>query len=155
MTDWTRLIRDTPDFPRPGVLFKDIMPMLADAAAFAAAIDALAAPWRDARVDAVLAIESRGFLLGAPMARALGTGLVPVRKPGGCLRARCPRITRSSTARIGWKSMPTRCHQGHGCCWWTTCSRPAARCEPRFRCCAGLRTASGQLPAARAWPAAQ
>jgi len=82
MTDWTRLIRDTPDFPRPGVLFKDIMPMLADAAAFAAAIDALAAPWRDAHVDAVLAIESRGFLLGAPLARALGTGLVPVRKPG-------------------------------------------------------------------------
>ena len=82
MTDWTRLIRDTPDFPRRGVLFKDIMPMLADAAAFAAAIDALAAPWRDAHVDAVLAIESRGFLLGAPLARALGTGLVPVRKPG-------------------------------------------------------------------------
>ena len=82
MTDWTRLIRDTPDFPRPGVLFKDIMPMLADAKAFAAAIDALAAPWRHARVDAVLAIESRGFLLGAPLARALGTGLVPVRKPG-------------------------------------------------------------------------
>jgi adenine phosphoribosyltransferase len=82
MTDWTRLIRDTPDFPRAGVLFKDIMPMLADASAFAAAIDALAAPWRGARVDAVLAIESRGFLLGAPLARELEAGLVPVRKPG-------------------------------------------------------------------------
>ncbi|SHF24755.1 adenine phosphoribosyltransferase [Thermomonas hydrothermalis] len=82
MTDWPRLIRDTPDFPSPGVLFKDIMPVLADAEAFAAAIDALAAPWRDARLDAVLAIESRGFLLGAPLAQALGVGLVPLRKPG-------------------------------------------------------------------------
>ena len=82
MTDWTRLIRDVPDFPKPGIVFKDIMPMLADAQAFAAAIDALAAPWRDARIDAVLCIEARGFLLGAPVARALGAGVVPVRKPG-------------------------------------------------------------------------
>jgi adenine phosphoribosyltransferase len=82
MIDWPRLIRDTPDFPRPGVQFKDIMPVLADAKAFAAAIDALAAPWRDARLDAVLVIESRGFLLGAPLAQTLGVGLVPLRKPG-------------------------------------------------------------------------
>lgn len=82
MTDWTRLIRDIHDFPRPGVLFKDIMPVLADADAFAAVIDALAAPWRDVPIDAVMAIESRGFLFGAPLARALGTGLVPLRKPG-------------------------------------------------------------------------
>ncbi|MBH2010814.1 MAG: adenine phosphoribosyltransferase, partial [Xanthomonadaceae bacterium] len=80
MTDWPRLIRDIRDFPRPGVLFKDIMPMLADADAFAAVIDALAAPWRDVPIDAVMAIESRGFLFGAPLARALGTGLVPLRK---------------------------------------------------------------------------
>ena len=82
MTDWAVLIRDIPDFPKPGIVFKDIMPMLADAQAFAAAIDALAAPWRDARIDAVLCIEARGFLLGAPVARALGAGVVPVRKPG-------------------------------------------------------------------------
>ena len=81
-TAWTRLIRDVPDFPKPGIVFKDIMPMLADAEAFAAAIDTLAAPWRDARIDAVLAIESRGFLFGAPLARTLGAGLVPLRKPG-------------------------------------------------------------------------
>ena len=82
MTDWTRLIRDVADFPKPGIVFKDIMPMLADAPAFTAAIDAMAAPWRAANIDAVLAIESRGFLLGAPLARALDAGLVPVRKPG-------------------------------------------------------------------------
>lgn len=82
MSGWKHLVRDIADFPKAGIAFKDIMPMLADARAFAAAIDALAAPWRDARIDAVMAIEARGFLLGAPLARALGSGIVPVRKPG-------------------------------------------------------------------------
>ncbi|RZA17076.1 MAG: adenine phosphoribosyltransferase [Lysobacteraceae bacterium] len=82
MRDWASLIRDVPDFPTPGIVFKDIMPMLADAGAFAAAVEAMAAPWREARVGAVLAMEARGFLLGAPLARALGTGIVPLRKPG-------------------------------------------------------------------------
>lgn len=81
-TAWTRLIRDIPDFPKPGIVFKDIMPVLADAAAFDDAIEALAAPWHGVRVDAVLAMEARGFLLGAPLARALGAGIVPLRKPG-------------------------------------------------------------------------
>ena len=82
MADWIQRIRDIPDFPKPGIVFKDIMPMLADPLANAAAIDALAAPWRDTAIDAVMAIEARGFLLGAPVARALGAGMVPVRKPG-------------------------------------------------------------------------
>ena len=82
MQDWSRLIRDVPDFPKAGVAFKDITPMLANAEAFAAAVDAMAAPWRDSGIDAVMAIEARGFLLGAPLALALGASLVPVRKPG-------------------------------------------------------------------------
>lgn len=82
MPDWRDLIRDIPDFPKPGVAFKDITPLLADADGYAAAIDALAAPWRGIALDAVLGIESRGFILGAALARALGTGFVPVRKPG-------------------------------------------------------------------------
>ena len=82
MPHWSRLIRDVPDFPATGIVFKDIMPVLGDAAAYAAAIEALATPWRDARIDAVMATEARGFLLGAPLALALGAGLVPVRKPG-------------------------------------------------------------------------
>jgi len=81
-TAWTRLIRDVPDFPKPGIMFKDIMPVLADAAAFDDAIEALAAPWHGIRIDAVLAMEARGFLLGTPLARALGAGIVPLRKPG-------------------------------------------------------------------------
>ena len=79
---WAGRLRDVADFPKPGILFKDIMPLLADGADFAAAIDAMVAPWRDARLDAVMGIESRGFILGAAMARVLGVGFVPVRKPG-------------------------------------------------------------------------
>jgi adenine phosphoribosyltransferase len=82
MADWTHLIRDLPDFPQPGIVFKDITPVLADAEAFAAAVDAMAAPWREAAPQAVVGIEARGFILGAAMARALGCGFVPVRKPG-------------------------------------------------------------------------
>ncbi len=79
---WPDRIRDIADFPRPGVLFKDITPLLADGPDFASAIDAMAQPWRQTPLDAVLGIESRGFILGAPLARELRTGFVPVRKPG-------------------------------------------------------------------------
>jgi adenine phosphoribosyltransferase len=79
---WVSLIRDVPDFPAPGIVFKDIMPVLADAQAFAAMLSALAEPWRGAGVAAVAGIEARGFILGVGMARELGVGFVPLRKPG-------------------------------------------------------------------------
>ena len=75
-------IRDVPDFPQPGVVFKDITPLLADARAFRECVDALAAPWCDAKIDAVCGIESRGFIFGAALARTLGAGFVPLRKAG-------------------------------------------------------------------------
>lgn len=82
----TRLVRDVPDFPEPGVLFKDITPLLADAEGFAAVVEGLAAAGRDAAgataVDKVLGMEARGFILAAPVALALGVGFVPVRKAG-------------------------------------------------------------------------
>lgn len=81
MTDFKRYIRDVPDFPKPGIVFKDITPLLADAGAFRAAIDALVEPYRG-RVDMVLGIESRGFIVGSAAAYALGTGIAVVRKPG-------------------------------------------------------------------------
>ena len=82
MPDWSDFIRDVPDFPKPGIVFKDITPVLAKAEAFASAIDAMARPWRDVPLDAVIGIESRGFILGAALARELDVGFVPVRKPG-------------------------------------------------------------------------
>ncbi len=74
------LIRDVPDYPQPGVVFKDITPLLADGAAFAATIDALSSGHE--RIDKVAGIEARGFILAAPVARQLGVGFVPVRKLG-------------------------------------------------------------------------
>jgi adenine phosphoribosyltransferase len=79
------LIRDIPDYPKPGVVFKDITPLLGDRTAFAACVDALAAAGRDVvdgPIDKVVGIEARGFILAAPVALALGVGFVPVRKVG-------------------------------------------------------------------------
>ena len=76
------LIRDIPDFPRPGVSFKDITPLLADPKAFAGTVDAMTEPFRDRPVDKVIGIEARGFIIAAPVALALGAGFVPVRKAG-------------------------------------------------------------------------
>jgi adenine phosphoribosyltransferase len=75
-------VRDIPDFPQPGVLFKDITPLLADPEIFPAIIHGLAEPFRQAGIDQIAGIESRGFLFAAPLALALGAGLVPIRKPG-------------------------------------------------------------------------
>lgn len=75
-------IRDIPDFPQPGVVFKDITPMLIDPAAFAAMVEALAAPLLGRGITKVLAVEARGFIPGAALAPLLGAGFVPVRKAG-------------------------------------------------------------------------
>jgi adenine phosphoribosyltransferase len=81
MIDLTRHIRDVPDFPKPGIVFKDITPLLADRAAFRATIDQFVERFRG-QVDIVLGIESRGFIVGSAVAYGLGTGLALVRKPG-------------------------------------------------------------------------
>lgn len=75
-------IRDVPDFPTPGILFKDVTPLLADPVLFRRALDAMTAPFIESGVSHVAAIESRGFLFGAPIALALGAALVPLRKVG-------------------------------------------------------------------------
>jgi len=81
-------ILHVPDFPKPGVGFKDVTPVLHDPALFRRVTDAIAEQWRPAGITHVLAIESRGFLFGAPVAQALGAALVPLRKPGKLPRAR-------------------------------------------------------------------
>mgnify|MGYP000004902836 FL=1 len=75
-------IRNVPDFPRPGILFKDITPLLADPLAFHAATEALAAPYHGTHIDLVVGIEARGFIFGTPVAKLLDVGFVPIRKPG-------------------------------------------------------------------------
>jgi adenine phosphoribosyltransferase len=80
--DLRSLIRDIPDFPQPGVVFKDITPVLADPDGFSMLVKAMADPFRDAGVSQVAGIEARGFTLAAPVALELGAGFVPIRKPG-------------------------------------------------------------------------
>jgi adenine phosphoribosyltransferase len=82
LTDLASYIRDVPDFPKPGILFKDIMPLLADPAAFRSAVDQLAEWGRPRTPDLVLGAESRGFILGGAVAYELGCGFVAARKPG-------------------------------------------------------------------------
>jgi adenine phosphoribosyltransferase len=75
-------IRDVPDFPEPGIIFKDITPLLGDVKAFDHTIAQLVERYKDADFDVIVPVESRGFLFGAPLARELAKGIVPVRKPG-------------------------------------------------------------------------
>ena len=92
-------IRDVPDFPKPGIVFKDITPLLRSPEALGAACDALAEPYRGQRVSNIVAIESRGFIFGSCVARALGAGFVPIRKPG-----KLPWTTRRNEYKLEYGS---------------------------------------------------
>lgn len=84
-TDFARVraaIRDVPDFPRPGIIFKDITPILSDPAVFSEVINGLTARYQSMRIDKIAAMESRGFIFGAPLAANIGAGFVPLRKFG-------------------------------------------------------------------------
>jgi adenine phosphoribosyltransferase len=92
MEDLKSLIREVPDFPKPGILFYDITTLLKDACGFRAVIDGLKQHYRDAHVDTVLGIEARGFIFAPALAYALGAGFVPVRKPNK-LPAECVSVS--------------------------------------------------------------
>lgn len=80
--DLAQLIRTIPDHPKPGIMFRDITTLLADAEGFARSVDALSAPFRDAQIAKVAGIEARGFILGGAVAHQLGAGFIPLRKKG-------------------------------------------------------------------------
>ncbi|MCD4698992.1 MAG: adenine phosphoribosyltransferase [Phycisphaerae bacterium] len=82
MIDLGYFIRDIPDFPAEGIIFKDITPLLLDPVALDEAIGKLAEPYRDANIEVVVGVESRGFIFGSAVARELGAGFIPIRKPG-------------------------------------------------------------------------
>jgi len=82
MTDLKSIIRDVPDFPKPGIVFKDITTLLRDPGALDRALNELTAPYEGKHIDLVVGVESRGFIFGAAAARQLKAGFVPVRKPG-------------------------------------------------------------------------
>ncbi|MCG3137199.1 MAG: Adenine phosphoribosyltransferase [Phycisphaerae bacterium] len=89
------LIRDIPNFPKPGIVFKDITPLLANAAGLSLAVELLTQPYRGRRIDLVVGAESRGFIFGTAVARNLSAGFVPIRKPG-----KLPYQTRTATYEL-------------------------------------------------------
>jgi adenine phosphoribosyltransferase len=105
MTDFKGHIRDVPDFPKKGIVFKDITPLLADAKAFAAAVDRLAEPFVGKGVQVVAGIESRGFLLATPIAYRLGAGVVPIRKKG-----KLPRAVKSASYALEYGTDSIEAH---------------------------------------------
>jgi adenine phosphoribosyltransferase len=100
-----KLIRDIPDFPQPGILFRDITPLISDAHGLAAVIDQVAEPWLG-KVDQVLGIESRGFIIGAPVAYRLGVGLTIARKPG-----KLPYLTIAENYELEYGTAALQVHQ--------------------------------------------
>src|SRR2546426_874704 len=100
-----RLIRDVPDFPKKGIVFKDITPLLRDARALARSVDALADHHRGDRVDAVAAVEARGFIFGGALAMKLGAGFIPIRKPG-----KLPHRTASESYSLEYGSDTLQMH---------------------------------------------
>ena len=141
MEDLKKLIREVPDFPKPGILFYDITTLLKDPAGFRAVIDGLKDHYRDARVDVVLGIEARGFIFAPALAYALGAGFVPVRKP-----KKLPAEMRERDLRPGVR---------HGQRW--RCTRTPLRPGTRVLIVDDLLATGGTAAAAarmvRDWPA--
>ena len=106
MSTWRPLVLDVPDFPQPGILFKDIAPILSDGPAFAEVVHEMAGACRPLGVTTVVGVEARGFILAAPVAVALGTGFVPVRKPG-----KLPRATHSVAYALEYGEAVLHAHQ--------------------------------------------
>lgn len=106
MVDLKSYIRDVPDFPKPGILFKDITPLLASPVAFAEAIKQFTERYTAQRIDSVVAIESRGFIFGAPLAIELGASFVPIRKSG-----KLPHDTHSHSYDLEYGSDTLEIHQ--------------------------------------------
>lgn len=104
--DLRHFIRDVPDFPKPGILFRDITPLLSSSTAFQAAIDQFAARYASQKIDKIVAAESRGFIFGAPLALQLNASFVPVRKPG-----KLPSETYSHSYDLEYGSDTLEMHQ--------------------------------------------
>jgi len=103
--DFKTLIRNVPDFPKPGIVFRDITTVISDPKALRAAVKQMAKPFADDRIDVVVGIESRGFIFGAAIAVELGVGFVPVRKPG-----KLPYQTTSETYQLEYGSDTVQIH---------------------------------------------
>ena len=135
MSDSTNLnladyIRAIPNFPKPGILFRDVTPLLAAPAAFCQAVVRMADLFRHEQIDVVAAAEARGFIFAAPVALELNAALVPIRKPG-----KLPFTTQSLRYNLEYGSDALEIHTdaiapGAKCSWSTICWPPAERSTP-------------------------
>ena len=119
-------IKSIQDYPKPGILFRDVTSLLEDPKAYALSIDLLVERYKNAGITKVVGTEARGFLFGAPVALGLGVGFVPVRKPG-----KLPRETISETYDLEYGTDQLEIHvdaikPGDKVWWWTICWQPAA-----------------------------
>jgi adenine phosphoribosyltransferase len=103
--DLAKYIRDIPDFPKPGIMFKDITPLLADPAAFRYAVERMRDHYRNEQIDAIAAAEARGFLFAAPLAYELEKPLIPLRKPG-----KLPYLTHSIQYQLEYGNAELHAH---------------------------------------------
>jgi adenine/guanine phosphoribosyltransferase-like PRPP-binding protein len=126
--DFKSLIRDVPDFPKKGIVFKDITPLLKDPKAFQGVIQHLADRYKGRKLNAIVAMESRGFIFGAALATHLGVSFVPVRKPG----------------KLPWKTIKTPSPRATGFSFWTTSWPPAEPPRPRSGWSSGLAARSSK-----------
>ncbi len=106
MEDLKHMIRDIPDFPKEGIIFKDITPLVRDGKSFRQAIDAIAEQWAEKKIDVVVGIEARGFVFASALAYKLGTGVIMVRKPG-----KLPSATYSVTYDLEYGTDSLEIHQ--------------------------------------------
>lgn len=104
--DLAEFIRDVPDFPKPGIIFKDITPLLENGPAFRETIDRIVEHYRDKNIEAVVAIDARGFILGAPVAYQLGVGIIPARKKG-----KLPAATHDAEYELEYGTATLSIHQ--------------------------------------------
>ncbi|PLX17032.1 MAG: adenine phosphoribosyltransferase [Candidatus Muiribacterium halophilum] len=104
--NYEKLIRDIPDFPKKGIVFKDITPVLKDHSAFKKVVEEMAEPFKDSGIDYVVGMESRGFIFGVPVSQILGAGFVPVRKPG-----KLPAKTASESYELEYGSDTLEIHE--------------------------------------------
>src|SRR3954447_7426960 len=105
--DLKATVRTIPDYPKPGILFRDITTLLADARAFRRSVDELVQPWAGNKIDKVAGIEARGFILGGAVAHQVSAALVPIRKRASCRTPRYGSPIRWNTASMKWKCMST------------------------------------------------
>ena len=112
--DLKAAIRTIPDYPKPGVMFRDITTLLGNARAFRRAVDELVQPWAGSKIDKVAGIEARGFILGGALAHQVSCGFVPIRKKGSCRSSASASAIRSNTASTKWKCMSTRSRRASG-----------------------------------------